>query len=129
MLCKSILFCGFLFFSNAYAICVENMTDDNLYYEIQNKNMGCPAPKVKFHSGTLNPHQKACYDHNSKSSDDWRIYRKDDISVFKIGDDGSQRLVCHRKVEGILNLLSVSYTPNYWWCLDASDYEDVVPAF
>lgn len=113
--------------NTAQAICVENQTDFKLYYEIHNKNTGCNSPKVKFHDGFLSSNQKNCHDHSPKDGEDWKIYRKDLIKVYKIDSTSNQRqLVCNKMVEGILNTLQVSFlsSPDSWWCLDRSDSQD-----
>ncbi|QRN03614.1 hypothetical protein GH742_06910 [Legionella sp. MW5194] len=112
-----------LHFASAQAVCVTNETDFKLYYEIQNQNTGCPVPKERFHSGYLNAHEKRCHAHSQSEGDDWKIYRKDVITVYKMDQNGRQ-LACNKQVEGILNFLEVSYLANRWWCLDRSDYED-----
>lgn len=115
-----------LFSGGAYAICVKNKTDFQLYYEIRNKNTGCPAPKEKFHSGTLSRKQKNCHAHSSsQGGNDWKIYRNDEITVYKI-QNGKKDKVCVKTVTGILNTLKVHYLPtsNPWWCVDRSDDQD-----
>lgn len=112
-----------LHLASAQAVCVVNDTDFKMYYEIENRNTGCPIPKERFHSGYLNAHEKRCHAHSSAEGDDWKIYRKDVITVYKIDGDQRQR-ACYKSVEGILNFLEVSYLANQWWCLDKSDYED-----
>lgn len=111
----------------AHAICVKNDTDFDLYYEIFNKNTGCPVPKEKFHNGTLSKNQKNCHAHSPKDGDDWKIYRKDLIKVYKFDIKANKKeIVCNKQVNGILNTLEVSFIsgPNSWWCLDRSDHQD-----
>ena len=116
---------AFLVSGQAQAICVKNKTDFLLYYEIQNRN-GCPAPKVKFHSGYLQGKQKKCYAHSADEGSDWKIYRNDLIKVFKVNDKNQRVPACTKTVMGIMNTLSVSQQSwdGYWWCLDRSDDED-----
>lgn len=113
----------FFVVQSCFAICIKNQTNCKLYYEIQNNNMGCPAPKERFHSGIVTAHSQKCHGHDSENDDDWQIYRKDYVKIFKIEDNNTQTPVCARKVEGILNFVEVDYVSR-WWCLDASDYED-----
>ncbi|KTC84861.1 hypothetical protein [Legionella brunensis] len=117
---------SFFIFASANAICVDNDTDFQLYYEIVNKNTGCPVPKVKFHSGILQAHQKACHAHSQAEGDDWKIYRYDDVTIFKINNQGEKERACFKAVTGIINTLQVSYHPwsNTWWCLDRTDDRD-----
>lgn len=124
MLRLVLLTVGILTACPGFSICINNLSDYKIYYEIRNENFRCPIPKVRFHSGTLNAHEKKCHAHDSSQGNDWKIYRKDDVKIFKIESNGMQKLVCSRKVEGILNFLEVEYLNSHWWCLDASDYED-----
>lgn len=89
--------------------------------------MGCDSPKIKFHSGFLSSNQKNCHAHSSRDGEDWKIYRKDLIKIYKIDSASNQKiLICSKKVNGILNTLEVSFIsgPDSWWCLDRSDYQD-----
>jgi hypothetical protein len=110
----------------SYAICIKDDTEFKLHYTIENKNVGCPVPRVKFYQGTIKPKEKKCFAHSSKEGNDWKIYRKDIITIEKINKDGSRQMACRKLVEGILNTLEVDYHAwnNKWWCLDNSDYED-----
>ncbi|CEK11466.1 hypothetical protein [Legionella hackeliae] len=119
-------FASFFIIVNAHAICVHNETEFQLYYEINNQNTHCPIPKVKFHSGVLQPNQKTCHAHSQAEGDDWRIYRFDLIKVYKINSQGEKEPACTKTVDGILNTLNVSYHPwsNTWWCLDRNDDTD-----
>ncbi|WED43570.1 hypothetical protein [Legionella cardiaca] len=119
-------FLCFFLIANANAICVTNETEFQLYYEINNQNTGCSSPKVKFHSGILQPNQKNCHAHSQNEGDDWRIYRYDLIKIFKINSQGEKETACVKTVEGILNSLQVSYHSwsNTWWCLDRNDDSD-----
>ena len=123
---KSLIILSSLFAFSSHAICIKNKTDFSLYYEIQNRNTGCPVPKVTFYSGIVEPAQQKCHAHSQDEGNDWKIYRIDDIKTFKINSNGQRELGCSRRVEGILNFLEVDYHPwsNQWWCLDRSDYED-----
>lgn len=116
----------FLFLGNAHAICVDNQTDFQLYYEIINQNSGCPSPKVKFHSGILQSKQKICHAHSKAEGDDWKIYRHDTIKILKINERGEKESACIKNVDGILNTLHVDYQAwsNTWWCLDRDDDRD-----
>ncbi|WP_131783763.1 hypothetical protein [Legionella gresilensis] len=111
---------------SANSICIKNQTDFSLYYEIQNQNTHFPIPKVKFYSGIAEPHQQKCHAHSQVEGDDWKIYRFDNIKMFKTNNYNEHTLVCSRQVEGILNFLEIDYQPwsNQWWCLDRSDYDD-----
>lgn len=116
---------AFFIAASAGAVCVENRTGYTLYYEIQNFNTGC-LPKVKFHKGTLGSHQKQCHAHSTDSGEDWKVYRNDEIRVFKMEADGTRSTACIKNVTGILNSLKVSYNGgnDTWWCLDRHDEED-----
>lgn len=111
-----------LYGAAASAVCVINETDFKMYYEIENHNTGRPVPKERFHSGYLQAHEKRCHAHSAADGDDWTIYRKDLITVYKL-DQNQRQLACRKAVEGILNYLEVSYA-DQWWCLDKSDYQD-----
>lgn len=105
------------------AICVKNKTDLQLFYEIRNGNSApLPVPKVKYYEGVLESTQKNCHAHSSNDKD-WRIYRSDNIKIYKI-DKGKKQLVCTKHVEGILNTLKVYYSVGTWWCLDRNDSDD-----
>jgi len=120
----STLLCCF-FINPAQAVCVNNQTSSTLYYEIYNKNTGCPIPKERFHSGTLSSNEKRCHAHSDSAGDDWKIYRKDVIQVYKIDPHTNKKeIVCDKNVNGIINTLDVDFVANQWWCLDRSDYED-----
>ncbi|MGQ3889981.1 hypothetical protein ACQUW5_13240 [Legionella sp. CNM-1927-20] len=123
---KFLLALLYLFTFSAYAICIKNQTDFSIYYEIQNQNTHFPMPKVKFYSGVVESHQQKCHAHSQDEGDDWKIYRFDNIKIFKINENNDHKLACSRQVEGILNFLEIDYHPwsNQWWCLDRSDYED-----
>ena len=109
--------------TSSYAVCIDNQTEFTLHYVIQNKNMGCSQPKIKHYSGDLTAKSKRCFAHTREEGRDWQIYRKDVIDITPL--PGST-LVCHKKVNGILNTLQVTYHDwnSRWWCLDDSDYED-----
>ncbi len=125
MLSKSILSVITLFLAvNSFAVCIKNKSDYPIYYEIINKNTGCPKPKVQFHSGTVFPHAEKCHAHDSSKGDDWKIFRLDYIKAFKVEKDGTQSLVCAKNVDGILNFLEVTFIVKKWWCLDQDDYDD-----
>lgn len=122
----AIVFCYCFANKIAHAVCVKNETDFNLYYEIYNQNTN-RVPKERYHDGTLSKNQKNCHAHSAQEGDDWTIYRKDLIKVYKVRSDTNQKeLVCNKHVNGILNTLEVSFIsdPDKWWCLDRSDYQD-----
>lgn len=121
----AITICSLL--NTAHAICVKNDSPFMLYYEIFNKNTGFPSPKEKFHSGLLLANHKGCHAHSNQEGDDWKIYRRDFIQVYKYEPSlNTKELICSKQVDGILNTLEVSFTIGAyrWWCLDRRDYED-----
>lgn len=117
----------FLFIaSTAEAVCVANQTGLTMFYEIRNQNSGRDQPKVKYHEGRLIPYQTKCHAHTRHDGDDWKIYRKDVITVYKLNiDAGTKQLGCVKNVDGILNTLEVDITGDKWWCLDRSDHQDL----
>lgn len=114
-----------LSFNNAQAICIKNESEFPLYYEIHNKNPCEGRPKIKEYKGTLKHNEEHCYAH-TQNDPDWNLYRRDDVNIFKIDQNGAQTLACNKRVDGILNRVDVSYIEQYnqWWCLDRHDRED-----
>lgn len=109
--------------TEAQAICIKNETDMQLYYEIQNKNIHCPYPRVRFHSDTVQANQQKCHAHSPQDGDDWKIDRIDSI---KIMTKKNGQVVCRRVVEGIRRYLIVVYQPwveHPWSCWDPLEIE------
>jgi len=117
--------CSLCWCSLASAVCIKNQTNFSLHYIIDNKNIRCPQPKVKHYEGTISANSKKCFAHSRADGNDWQIYRKDIITIDKLGTPGAIR-VCKKNVNGILNTLEVDYHAwsDKWWCLDNSDDED-----
>ncbi|HRD68781.1 MAG TPA: hypothetical protein PK657_01420 [Legionella sp.] len=113
-----------LYITNSHAICINNETSYPLHYEIYNKKTDRPAPKVQFYSGIVNVNEKKCHAH-TPDDPDWSIYRQDLIKIVKMYGNGTNEPVCNRKVEGILNTLTVMNPyDNQWLCLDNQDSQD-----
>jgi len=121
---KKLLFLfAFITSLQANAICVDNQSSNDVYFEITNKNKCWTYPKKRIHYGILGPKQKRCYAHNSDQGDDWKMYRYDEIKVFTKKKDQSLRKICTNRVHGILKILTVEHIAqnNRWWCYDKND--------
>lgn len=123
--CFMAILLTFTLCSLANAVCIKNQTDFSLHYKIDNKNLRYPIPKVRHYEGTIEAKTKKCFAHSRSDGNEWQIYRKDIITIDKIGSSGLIT-VCKKNVNGILNTLDVDYHAwsDKWWCLDNSDYEE-----